>query len=162
MPAAARSPRHLSVFQSADANFDAVASKPRIESNRPPLTPDQPTNQNQPPQQRASGGSVATDDRPAADKDQDREGLDLEPGSGEKEPQSPEALTERSEGPAAAAAAAARSGSGAVGGGDGGSGGGEEGGVRGEEEDEGWEMVADPEVPETCCGFARLQEEGVS
>lgn len=40
----------------------------------------------------------------------------------------------------------------------------EEGGGRGGEAEEGWEMVVDAEVPETCCGFARLTEggEGVS
>ena len=32
----------------------------------------------------------------------------------------------------------------------------------GEEEsgEDGWEMMVDPEVPETCCGFARLGNEG--
>eukprot|EP00752_Nemacystus_decipiens_P001317 g1307.t1 len=99
----------------------------------------------------SSGGPVATDSPP----DQEPGGLEPSRESTERELESQEALLERREG--LAAASAARSGSGTVG--SGGPGGDGEGEMRGEEEEAGWEMVADPEVPETCCGFARLQEE---
>lgn len=128
---------------------------PRTQPNLNPTPPHTtPTKSIKQTPQRASGGSEATG--PTAVQDQ--EGLELALESEEKELHSQEALSKRREG-LAAAAAAARSGSGAVGGG--GAGGGGEGETRGDEEG-GWEMVADPEVPETCCGFASLREEGVS
>eukprot|EP00903_Cladosiphon_okamuranus_P007205 g6994.t2 len=99
---------------------------------------------------RASGGSVAAGPATCQERPEGME--ELAPDSEEKST-SQEALSDRREG--LAATTGSRSGP-AVGDGAGGAGESVGEGVRGEEE--GWEMVLDPEVPETCCGFARLQE----